>query len=129
MKSSMSLILLAVLALLGCSSGNNSDLGQVEGRVSLDGKPLPNAQVQFQPTQGRPSYGMTDSEGKFTLQYTGTAAGALIGSHTVLVTTAVSRDDGSVAPELVPPKYNARSELEKEVQAGDNQFDFELASK
>ncbi|MHC2069783.1 DUF4198 domain-containing protein [Bremerella sp. T1] len=129
MKSSVTLVLLAAIAILGCSSGTSSDLGQVNGQVMLDGKPLPNAQVQFQPTQGRPSYGLTDSDGKFTLQYTGSATGALIGNHTVSFTTAISQDDGKVAPELVPSKYNVKSDIQKEVQAGENQFEFELATR
>ncbi|UUO04657.1 Ig-like domain-containing protein [Blastopirellula sp. J2-11] len=129
MKAPIALIVLATIALVGCGPGANSDLGEVKGLVKLDGSPLPNAQVQFQPTQGRPSYGLTDANGVFELQYTGTAAGALIGSHRVLVSTAISQENGQTAPELVPAKYNSKSDLQKEVQPGVNEYEFDLVSR
>ena len=58
------LVLLAVAAVMTAGCGK-SDLGAVTGRVTMDGKPLPNAFVEFIPTggQGSVSYGKTDDNG------------------------------------------------------------------
>jgi hypothetical protein len=31
--------------------------------------------------------------------------------------------------EMIPRKYNIKSELSREIKAGDNQFDFDLKAK
>ena len=123
------LVLASVLMLAGC--GGNSDLpdlGTVEGVVTLDGQPLSGAQVTFSPASGRPSSGETGSDGSYQLQFTTDEDGAIVGSHTVKIATAVDgRDDPST--ERVPPRYNSKTELTAEVKAGKNKFDFELSSK
>jgi hypothetical protein len=62
--------------LAGCGD-SRPDLVPIEGAVTLDGKPLEGAIVSFQPvadaeanektTYRRPSNGLTDAQGKFTL--------------------------------------------------------------
>ena len=54
----------------GCGSGNN--LATVRGKVTLNGRPLQGALVEFQPTApgGSPSSGITDAEGRYELMYT-----------------------------------------------------------
>ena len=62
--------------------------------VTLDGKPLANAMVQFSPDgQGRPSAGTTSSDGSYTLQYTADHSGAKIGEHTVTVSVVGADED------------------------------------
>lgn len=112
----------------GCGSADGPELANVSGVVTLDGQPLENAQVTFQPEHGRPSSGMTNREGKYQIQYTSDRPGAMIGSHKVLITTAIDLPDDTRAPERVPAKYNTNSELVREVQSGTNTFDFELSS-
>lgn len=116
----------------GC--GGSSHLGPVMGTVSLDGKPLANAIVSFQPSSGRRSEAITDSSGQYQLSYTADEQGALIGSHTVIISTA--KQDWSeeqkvfiTMPEQVPAKFNAKSELTAEVQPGSNTLNFELTSQ
>ncbi len=120
--------------LCGCGeSADHPDLGRVTGVVTLDGAPLPGAVVGFQPVQGRPSSGLTDNEGRYTLLYTADAQGAIIGTHTVSISTERYADqpDGSsqLVPEKIPAKYNKKTTLTQEVKAGSNQFNFELTSK
>lgn len=53
----------AVVAFVGCG---RSDLGQVTGRVTLDGEPLAGAFVEFVPTggEGSSSSGRTNERGE-----------------------------------------------------------------
>jgi len=43
----------------------------VSGTVTLDGRPFAKANVAFEPGQGRPSFGATDAQGQYTLQFAG----------------------------------------------------------
>lgn len=112
----------------GCGGGGPK-LGSVSGTVTLDGKPLPEAEVVFQPEEGSPSFGMTDKDGRYELMYTPDRDGALVGKHTVRITT--SRASGppgqqEITPELVPPEYNEESSQTREVKPGSNEFNFEI---
>lgn len=52
------LTLAGILTPLGCGARSDlPELGDVKGVVTLDGKPLANAQIQFVPASGRPSSG------------------------------------------------------------------------
>jgi hypothetical protein len=64
--------------------------------------------------------------------YTRGVEGAVIGEHKVSISTYVEGDpdsDVAAAPERVPAKYNAQTELTREVEDGSNSIDFELDSK
>ena len=101
------------------------------GTVTLDGQPLPDAEVTFQPEKGRPSYAMTDSEGHYALEYNPTTPGAKVGQHKVTISTrrtVTEGDEEREIPEKVPAQYNEETTLQKEVKAGTNQIDFDLTS-
>lgn len=119
-------LLLAVVLLPGCSGDAGPERGEVTGRVTLDGQPLKGATVRFHPDEGRPSVDETDSDGRYTLRYTMQKSGVLVGTHKVRITTAREREDGSLTTEHVPAQYNTQSELVREVESGNNVFDFEL---
>ncbi len=116
----------------GCRKGN-PNFAHVSGQVRLDGQPLSGALVEFEPEGGSPSYGLTDPYGRFTLRFNHEQAGALIGKHTVRITTRRSTTDDNgrpvVLPEKIPPQYNSRSTLKVEVRPGSNRFDFDLKSR
>ena len=137
---SLPLPLLVLVSLLaaGCG-GSEGDLAPVKGTVTLDDKPLAGAKVEFDPepeevirgkSTGSASYGVTDSSGRYTLQYTHEQEGALVGKHTVRITTrdmTVGADGKEVlVPERLPPKYHVNSELMREVKPGSNRIDLEL---
>ena len=120
-------ILLCAMVLCGCGQGTRPPLGTVHGKVTLDGKPLAGAGVVFQPVgRGRDSMGVTDADGNYVLNYIRDIQGAAVDSHTVRITAG---DPLSGKPEPVPPRYNVKTELRKEVKAGDNAIDFELTSR
>jgi len=126
-------------------------MGTVTGKVTMDGAPLPNALVTFTPTGGGSNgVGRTDANGQYILVSTD-QQGALIGQHKVSVTSIqeaapvaeISSDDPAYAAqaaggessdykpfvEKIPAKYNANTELTKEVKSGANTIDLELTSK
>jgi len=82
-----SICAIAAFAFVGCSSNPASypEVALVVGRVTLDGKPLEGATVTFAPNSGRSSSGVTDSSGKYSLNYTGSIRGAMLGSHRVMI--------------------------------------------
>jgi hypothetical protein len=116
-----SCVLLLLFLSTGCG-GSGPELGNVMGRVTLDGQPLHSARLNFQPDGNRsPSTGYTDSDGRYELLFKRGVDGALLGSHTIQIRTSDNRN--------VPAKYNDATELVREVKAGDNVINFELTSK
>ena len=115
----------------GCGS-KGPPLGDVEGTITLDGKPLSGATVEFQPDSGAPSYGESDANGSYELYFTVRRTGALLGPHTVRIITGgeITNEEGITVrvPERLPEKYNYSSELRRTVEKGENVFDFELRS-
>ena len=122
---------LAILGILsGCGGADVPPIGSVSGIVTIDGKPAPNIRVMFHPKEkGRPSNGLTDQDGSYTLSYSPNAMGALIGKHEVSISAPEpSVDDaGSVSKTrlvstAIPQKY-ASMVKEMEVKAGSNTID------
>jgi len=119
---------------LGCGRASGPQMGMVSGHVTLDGNPLPDANVTFQPGDGRPSTGKTDESGKYTLKFSASHNGALAGQHVVMITPQQPSDaelstGTAKPPQPIPGKYNTKSELTAEVKPGSNVLDFELFSK
>ncbi|MGL4464442.1 MAG: hypothetical protein ACRC1K_20000 [Planctomycetia bacterium] len=106
----------AAFTAAGCGSGG-PPLGRVYGKVTLDGQPLPGADVAFIPPKGAIAFAETGSDGTYTLQYVN-RSGALVGPAKV-----------SVNGNNIPKKYNTETELNVEVKSGSNTFDFDLKSK
>lgn len=111
---------LLMTAAVGC--GDGLKLVPVEGKVTLGGEPLAEADVIFQPENGRPSMGTTDAQGHYKLVYTNEKDGALPGTHKVVITTYVEPDSDYEAPdrragrpERVPAKYNFETTLQTEL--------------
>lgn len=132
LKSSLVLI---PLFLIGCGGGPNDtpETAEVSGVVTLDDEPLPDAEVVFQPENGRPSQAVTNEKGVYTLKYSKDINGAKIGKHTVRIKTGkiISKDDGTEEkiPEKVPEKYNAKTTLEVEVKPENEPINFDLKTK
>ncbi len=112
----------------GCSSGVK--LAQVTGKVTVDGAPVPNLQVLFEPQDksSPSSIGFTQADGTYKLRCASGEDGAALGQHTVRVTT-IEMDDPSAAPLTIPEKYNSSSTLTQEVKAGDNTIDLPLTRR
>ncbi len=134
-------VVLCVMILIGLSGCGNGGphLVAVSGKVTVDGKPVPNAIVTFNPVAagGSNSLGKTDAQGVYRLEFSQDKQGALVGDHVVeIVTKKVSKaelpDDGSAVAEApyveIPAKYRKRGSLTATVKDQANTIDFELLS-
>src|SRR5436309_1021087 len=98
--------LLPLLLLVGCSS-EPYKVARVSGRVTLNGEPLANAAVVFQPVAtggdinpGPGSGGFTGSDGRYTLALTGKKTkGAVVGKHKVRITLVQEGDSADDQPK------------------------------
>ena len=107
------------------------DVAPVSGTVTLDGTPLKSASVTFQPQDGgRPSFGVTNDQGRYVLEYSLNELGAKVGACTVKISTQSEGDGSGAKPtkELVPKRYKT-APLEVQVESKSNTIDISLTSK
>ena len=128
---------LLLVALQGCGG---RAYAPVSGTVTMDGKPVAGANVNFNPIAepgskdaGESGGAKTNEKGEYSLQtYTqkGIKDGAQVGKHKVFITLQKSKGEGdrSITWETLPKKYNENSELTAEVHSGEDKKDFELKS-
>lgn len=131
---------------------------KVSGKVTLDGKPLAGAIVNFIPLANKDnleapdsSSGTTDQNGEFTLEDSKGASGAVVGKHKVIISCIknappppiddkdVTGDERHATPrkgggppvkDLVPAKYNTNSILTFDVPSGGtDSANFDLTTK
>lgn len=101
--------------------------GDVTGKVTLDGKPLAGATVEFSPEGSSPAYGVTDEQGRYKLLFSADQKGAPVGKHRVRITSF--NEAKPRIKERVPLRYNRQSELTCEVAGGKQEFNFDLLTK
>jgi hypothetical protein len=108
-----------LLIAAGCSGGYK--VASVSGQVTINGQPLPGAQVTFQPIgsgredPGPGSSGITDDQGRYNLKLlTSKQVGAVVARHRVMIYTyrpSRSKTEGAVEPETIPSRFNLESTL------------------
>jgi hypothetical protein len=99
-------LVLGTIFMAGCS-GSGPKLAQVEGTVTLDGKPLANKSLMFTPiegTEGNGAGGSSDAAGKYTLNAMISGAtrdypGIAPGRYRVTVFDATISGDASMQDE------------------------------
>jgi hypothetical protein len=140
----VALCALLTLAVTGC--GPKAEFAEVTGVVLLDGKPMPEALVEFVPdpqagTHGPVASATTDEEGRFHLVSQGQQPGAVIGTHRVVIQDerslprAVTDFAKVKPPPYRPPRLpnvysNATSTpLRQEVKPGSQTVTLEVKSK
>jgi hypothetical protein len=130
----------ALMLVVGCGSAGKTV--PVSGAITLDGKPLANAHVVFQPeaakgnsNPGIGSFAFTGPDGRYTLRTFDTEQpGAVVGTHRVEINLKVESDDrpnaGRPPPKMLPAKYNRQSELQFKVEpGGSSAANFDLKSQ
>ena len=131
------LLLTCLTLVAGCGLGG-PQLGNVTGTVTLDGKAVPGALVTFvsKEADGTSSFGKTNAQGKFQLEFSTERKGAMLGAYIVEITTKkMSKSDmpddgsGKEAEFVAIPKHYKRGTLTAEVKSGNNVCDFPLTSK
>jgi hypothetical protein len=75
---------LIVWTVCGCNQG--PAVVKVNGLVTYKGKPVPAVFLNFEPSEGRPSWAVTDQDGRFVLSCFKDEDGALVGHHRVFIT-------------------------------------------
>ena len=73
-----------IVSINGCGS-KQPEVVEISGTVTRNGTPIAGLQLNFEPVQGRPSWGATDENGRYTLSYTRDQDGARVGTHKVWV--------------------------------------------
>jgi hypothetical protein len=123
-----SVILLATLV-AGCSRGR--PMGDVQGRVTLNGQPLKEGAVRFIPVNGdTPATGGAVHDGTFKVQVPVASQRVEFSANVVdrEKTPPHATGDQIVMKILVPEKYNTRSELKLDVVSGLNEPVFNLTN-
>lgn len=123
----------------GCGSKDPLNRRAISGTVTLDGQPLKQGSIAFQPLQqGGVGSGGLISDGKYTIP---AGKGLPQGKYRVTVNAGgetaaklgpdgMPGDAGAAPKELVPAIYNTASTLTAEVSdTRSQQFDFQLKSK
>ena len=136
--SCVSYFLIVAAALVGCGQRGPEGV-PIEGLVTHNGEPVPNLRIYFVSTEGRPSWGDSDSSGHFVLDYDGQKKGAKVGTHKIWVVDLGSNVDptaamsGAARPKRSPAaaevaqKYaQGKSTLEVEVKKADRNFQLKL---
>lgn len=120
----------ALLLLAGCAPDTTAE---VSGTVTFDGQPLETGAVQFSPVDGQsPTAGAVIKDGWFTsrvpvgeMKVTFTAP-KVVGKKKLY--NSPTSPEAPITEELLPEKYNAKSELKTQVKPGRNPVVFELTS-
>jgi hypothetical protein len=137
-----SLALALGLMTFGCSRSKD-DLPRepVAGTVTMDGQPLPEAVIQFYPTGDAKTTGANAQikDGQFSIPR---EDGLVPGTYKVSISHAElqaalfkgkksdSPRSKRLGPELIPARYNSKSELTAEIKPGGTEdLKFELTSK
>ena len=121
-------ILVACAGTIGCGPGYT--VVPVSGTITNKGEPVAGIPIVFYPkgTESNPapgpfSKGVTDAEGKYTLETRDGVAGAIVGDHRVSI--EVGDGDSGLDPEALG---EAQSEMEEAKSEGDKET-YEKARK
>jgi hypothetical protein len=120
-------LLAIVLFAAGCGSAGPSPV-KVTGQVLLDGNPMPDGDIYFQPDDGRVPVSSKIVEGRYSVQPLPCVYRVLIHQQ---------RDSGKKnmygKPQMkstIPARYNVDTELKATVtKDGPNEFNFEILSQ
>ncbi len=123
---------LLTVAATGCSGGYA--LAPVNGTVTIDGKPLADATVTFNPidagADAPSSFGRTDEAGKFSLNLVSDdSSGALVGKHKVVVAKNFESSSDVATPQERAAANLPPHDITFEVKSGSNDAVIELDTK
>ena len=123
---------------VGCDSGADGSRSAVSGTVKLDGKPLPAGSIIFHPTDRGSAARAELSEGSYHIDR---REGLEAGRYTVEIVAVQPTGKKVPHPDLpsetidevrniIPERYNTRSELQVDIEAGKEKlFDVDLDSR
>jgi hypothetical protein len=116
---------------VGCGGGDQT--GEVTGMVTLDGTPVETGAITFTPADGKsPTAGAAIEAGKYTARVPAGPAKVVINGSKVVGKKALygpGSPERPVYAELLPEKYNEKSDVTYEVKPGAQEKNWELSSK
>jgi hypothetical protein len=133
-----------LLALAGCAdptvTQDTLPRKAISGSVTLDGQPLAEGKIQFNPVEAKPGESAVAvgdiKDGKYAIDR---ALGPVPGNYKVSISSVpsikIDPNEGpgtrpKLPPEKVPAQYNTKTTLTKEIPAdGSAPIDFPLTSK
>ena len=123
----------------GCGKANPLDRRPISGRVTLNGVPLEEGSISFQPEQrGGVSSGALITQGSYSIP---AAKGLPVGKYRVMISGsepaaeqipegAMPGDTVSLPEELIPPEYNVQSNQFIEVkEAGPYEYNYDILTE
>ena len=126
------LLLFVLVGVIGCPGASSQ--GEVDGTVTLDGMPLKEGDVRFVRVDGKSQTASAKIiDGQFTAQVpTGEMRVEISAPKVIGKRKMYDTPDSHVVDkvrELLPPRYNAKSELRLIVKSGVQDETFRLQSK
>jgi hypothetical protein len=132
--SLLAVLLLSMTVAAGCGT-KGDETAIVRGKVTYNGKPVPNGTVNFNPdVPGPTATGDIQPDGSYTLGTYKPGDGAVIGTHSVVIVAmqdqagALPEQRSPTPPPIVPMKYTspATSDLKAQVERKENTINFDL---
>lgn len=126
-------LVLSCLTFMGCKKDG---LYEITGTVTFDGTPVQQGQIDFAPVSGSDgiSAGGKIVDGKYAVRLLpGNMAVSISSSQKIKkenpTQEEIERGIDTVVQEIIPEKYNRRSQLKQEVTEGQKVYDFDLTSE
>ena len=133
LRATCNAIATIALFILPCLGGCSGKEGNVSGEVTLDGHPLKEGIIRFVPVDGQTAAADAPIvNGKFNAKVPAGEKRVEISAPKVVGTQKMIDEPGAKEVdeigELVPERYNARSELTMKVESGKQQKSFALTT-
>ncbi|QDS85991.1 hypothetical protein EC9_01490 [Rosistilla ulvae] len=135
MRSPVLTLSLGLLLVTGCGDGTDPNRRTISGRVTFQGKPVPQGEIRFAPVAAGSASAARITDGNFEISHRG---GVMVGESTVSI-VATSQASSATQEELdsgvdlgaamtIPSKYNTQTELRVEIEPGEGTqaIDFDL---
>ncbi|MGI9177892.1 MAG: hypothetical protein ACR2IT_08565 [Pirellulales bacterium] len=117
-----------VLLVAGC--GRGPALGDLSGEVNLDGSPLAEGAIRFEPADGKGSTaGASIQNGRYNARMMANGYRVQISSADMTPPPGLPAGEFFTGRERIPARYNEQKELTVDVKQGANSADFDLRSK
>jgi hypothetical protein len=127
-------VALGIVLALFISAGCGSREGNVSGEVTLNGQPLKEGLIRFVPVDGNtPSADARIENGKFSANVPAgekrieITAPNIVGDGKMIYETPATKEAASAA-DLIPERFNVKSELTWKVESGKQHKQFNLTS-
>lgn len=122
------LLVLFTAALLGCGPSEPAP-GTVQGKVTLDGKPMPEGKIIFYPPGDAPAE-IEIKDGVYEGEARPGKSIVRIGVFKQGTPPAGMPDSEPPLINILPKKYHAESQLTADIKAGEtNEFNFDATSR